>query len=246
MQRSFRLRPAGSASGSWRSRIQIVRRDAVRPSQQPPRRAGGYRTWRERLLVTVCNLTPVSGLTYPGRPESATTQDPWRVLGLPWPHPVRLQVPDRAEDRRAHRGHPAPRLHRALRRQRGRAVPQATRPPGSSTTSMAPWSTFFRVLRDRPAGARPGLPAHSLRPRPVPRRRRRRTGRQRPQAGPPVLGPLHPELQQRRRPGDGPDGRSLPPRGPARRGRRPPWLPSWRRSLDGCPASGPRTPTPWT
>ena len=35
--------------------------------------------------------------------------------------------PGCAEDRRAHRGHPAPRLHRALRRQRGRAVPQATR-----------------------------------------------------------------------------------------------------------------------
>ena len=44
----------------------------------------GYRTRRERLLVTFCNAG--LRLTYPGRPESTPTQDPWRVLGLPWLH----------------------------------------------------------------------------------------------------------------------------------------------------------------
>ena len=53
-------------------------------SDQDAAHSGGYRTRRERLLVTVCNAG--LRLTYPGRPESTPTQDPWRVLGLPWLH----------------------------------------------------------------------------------------------------------------------------------------------------------------
>ena len=52
---------------------------------------GGYRTRREHLLVTVCNLTPVSGwptLTDRNQPP----QDLWRVLGLPWLHPYKLRM----------------------------------------------------------------------------------------------------------------------------------------------------------
>ena len=104
---------------------------------------------------------------------------------------------------------------------------------------------FFRVPRDRPAEL-----ARACRLTPYARGQYLADAEDEPDAG---------DLERARRfwarctqsfnsggAGGGPDGRSLPPRGPTRRGRRLAGLPSWRRSLDGCPASTSRTPTPWT
>src|SRR5271165_7583118 len=46
---------------AWAQNIRSCGPMTITPTRQHPRQLGGYRTRRERLLVTVCNLTPGTG-----------------------------------------------------------------------------------------------------------------------------------------------------------------------------------------
>ena len=139
----------------------------LRPSDKQSRQQnGGYLTRRERLLVTVCNLTPGAGWPALADRNQPPPRIPWRVLGLPWlrrspagpppsPAPSPTGRPDttRSQARAAAPGR-APLLRLSRQPMAGRRM----RPQSPLTARLPPLNESASSRRLQRAGPQPRRP----------------------------------------------------------------------------------------